>query len=357
MVSPIDQDKNPFDADKHLRHFAEFCQGVMWAGGTTPHMLMTVKAMEGHDFRTALWRAGCYGFVYNYATAEVLWRNWRPGEWKHDELVGWFQKHWKGIKLRKERKAVRSPEKLATNMRSYADWMDTVQDKAWFADESLSAQERYYQAFDDMCDNIKYYGRYIVIRLIEVFRRAYALDMPQPDLRPRDGDHPRKALALMYPEYIEELMGGNDEDTISIVNDVVEFAREDLWNLYHIDVDYYTMQSLLCEYKQSVLSGRQYPGKSVDTALAYFSKVYDYWGEEEAAKTEMWDIREAIFPHWILGEKQGWDGVRNVLGETLRTHGYTWSDKLFDYKATEDFSKPVWRNGREVEGDNWFRSI
>jgi len=61
------------------------------------------------------------------------------------------------------------------------------------------------EAFDDVTSAIKYMGRYIVIRWLEVARRAFNLPhLAMPDLRSKDGDHPRKALALMYPWYMNE---------------------------------------------------------------------------------------------------------------------------------------------------------
>jgi len=144
------------------------------------------------------------------------------------------------------------------------------------------------------------------------------------------------------------------------VNEVVEYCREDLLGEFGIDVDYYTMQSLLCEYKQSALAGKQYPGKSIDTFLAYFKKVYDYWGKDEAAESELWAVRKAIFPEWSLGEVQGWDWTREELGKTLPDYGYTWSDILYDYvatKASNSFNNPVKREGYENNRDPWFHTL
>jgi hypothetical protein len=161
---------------------------------------------------------------------------------------------------------------------------------------------------------------------------------------PKDGEHPRKAMALMYPEYHDELMGKNSLREVAITNYIAKLLLSDLKELYGVDTDYYTIQSLLCEYKQSCLAGKQYPGKSVDTMLAYHSKVYEYWGEDEAQESELWQIRKNIFPSYVLGEVQGWNGVRNELGKVLLDHGYTWNDRDYDYVATTDFSNPVRRS-------------
>jgi hypothetical protein len=348
MASPIKN--NPFDADHHLKYFAEFTRAVEFAGGTTPHMLMVAEsANRQKDFQEKLWWAGCYAFVYNYATAEIIRNTWRPGAWKYDELVTWARDNWKGIKFRKERKAARSPERLATCMDTYFQYMITVENREWFVNDTLSSTARYNAAFDDICNEVKYMGRYIAIRWIEVIRRVFNLAMEMPDLRPRDGDHPRKALALMYPEYHDELMGGNSDSEIAVTNDVVEFCKQDMKELYGVSTDYYTMQSLLCEYKQSCLGRKQYPGKSIDTELVYFDKICnDWWGDRLRDNTIMFDVRKTIFPECMLGELQGWTGVRNELGNVLADYGYTWSDYIYDYIKTTDFSSPVYRSNRRT---------
>jgi len=346
MASPIKN--NPFTVDQHLQFFAEFCKGVEYGGGTTPHMLMTVEAARRHESLTEqLWWAGCYAFVYNFATAEILWVNHDPtalDKYDQPNLEDWIIKHKPGIKMRKERKAVYAPRNLSICMLSYVDYIQQLKSgkKEWFFHDDMP--NRYQTAYDDICSSVKYIGRYIGIRWLEVIRRVFNMpNMEMPDLRSAGGDHPRKALALMYPEYEPELMGGNDIDTLAIVDDVAAFCLEDLKG-FGVTTDYYTIQSLLCEYKQSCLGKRQYPGKSIDTAMAYFTKVYEYWGEEEAEKSIMWDVRKAIFPKEFLGELQGWNGVRNELGNVLVDYGYTWSDYIFDYKATNgDYASPVYR--------------
>lgn len=341
MVAPIKE--TYFTPEEHLRFFGEFVTGVMQTGGTTPHMLLAVEAARGHDLRERLWRGGCYAFVYNIPYAELLWQSWGPGEWKYDELVGWLTTEWKGIRLRKERKAVRSPEKLARCMTSYAEYIDMIPKREWYLSEDMDPKTRYITAFDDMCNSVYGMGRYIVIRWLEFAKRSLEKDLSMYDLHPKDGEHPRKALALMYPEYHDELMGGNDAETLEIVNDVVEYARQDLKEFHNVDVDHYTMQSLLCEYKQSVLAMKQYPGKSIDTEVNYWDKLVDYWGDNWAADSKFWEYRKNIFPSFALGEEQGWRGVRDELGKVLREHHYTWSDYLYDYAATTDFSNPVRR--------------
>lgn len=351
MASPIKN--NPFTAEQHLKFFAEFVKGVQYAGGTTPHMLMATEAASRETSNEErLWWAGCYAFVYNFATAEILNMNWGPDlqERNFDTLETWIISNKPGIKMRKERKAVYVPKNLATCMISYASYLPKILSRKWFVDDSIVPAERYQLAFDDVCKEVKFMGRYITIRWLEVIRRLYHKpELMMPDLRSRDGDHPRKAMALMYPEYEPELMGGNSNQEIAISDHVSQLLLEDLHTDYNITTDFYTIQSLLCEYKQSCLGKRQYPGKSVDTALVYWNKVFNYWGDEAKADSIMWDVRKKLFLTEFLGEEQGWDGVRAELGEVLVNHGYTWSDYIYDYVATAgNYDSPVYRGNRRT---------
>jgi len=333
--------------EQHLRHFAEFCIGVQLCGGTTPHMLMAAEAARREtSTRDRLWWIGCYAFVYNFATAEAIHMAWNWDTLEPAPLRAWLTENWKGIKWRKERKAARSVEKLAECMETYAAYVQKVSGRPWFARASgMTDRQRYEAAFEDMIENVKYMGRYIAIRWIETVGRVFALPLTMPDLRARDGEHPRKALSFMYPEAREVLMGGNDDATCAAVDEVVEQLRLDLRRFYGFTLDYYTMQSLLCEYKQSFLSQRQYPGKSVDTALRYWAGVAEYWGDRYTDRTIMWDVRQALFPAFVLGEKNGWDTVRPELGTTLVQHGYTWCDAFHDYKRTTDLARPAFQRG------------
>jgi hypothetical protein len=337
MVSPIRN--NPYTPKLHKQFFAEFVETVQYAGGTTPHMLMIVEsARRQSKVEEQLWWAGCYAFVYNYATAEVIYNNWRPDQkWGYKDILYWLEQNKSGIKMRKERKAVFALPKLAECICSYRDYMHTLQDRRWFT------QGGYNDAFEDVCANVKYMGRYIVIRWIEVIRRLYQLDLEMPDLRNRDGEHPRKALALMYPEFEKVLMGGNSNEEIEQV-DIITMICKIMLEQHNIYADFYTLQSLLCEYKQSVLGKRQYPGKSIDSELVYYKKVNDFWGSKYADKSIMYDVRKTIFPKEVLGEISGWDGVRKPLESVLVDFGYTWSDFKYVYPRTTDFSNPYRRS-------------
>ena len=60
----------------------------------------------------------------------------------------------------------------------------------------------------------------------------------------------------------------------------------------------------------------------------------------------MFEARKKLFPSEVLGELNGWDGIRELLTSVLRNYDYTWSDSVYDYVATltsGNFEHPVRR--------------
>lgn len=329
--------------EQHLRALAEFVRAVELAGGTTPHMLMAVEAARRQDEPLEqLWWLGCYALAYNWPTADIIYRQWRPGEALDSEgFERWARENWAGIALRKERKAVRSPEKLAASASSYAAYAQAVTGKEWFR-----AGGEYEAAFQDFCGSCAYMGRYIAIRWLEAVRLLFDLpNLEMPDLRPEGGSHPRKALALIYPKEAEALLGGDSPFELSIAHRAAARCMEELAVRYGVRTNYYELQSLLCEYKQSALARKQFPGKSIETEVDYFDRIYAHWGSTAAEESEFWSVRERCFPRWALGEHGGWRGVRKALGCVLVDYGYTWSDAVYSWRDTEHLAAPALRPG------------
>jgi hypothetical protein len=328
--------------DEHFVHLAEFIRAVELSGGTTPHVAMTVESMSRlDDPLEKLWFAGCYALAYNWPTAERLFLEWRPEQVNPVDFEMWLEEHWAGVPLRKERKAIFRKPYFARSASTYVAFIREFED--W--DQWPTS---YSEAFNHFNASVFGMGRYIAIRWLEVMRRAFpdrCRDWVMPDIHADGGEHPRKALALIYPEDAPALLGGNGREALRVTDRVVDRLLLDLRLSYNMDPSYYTLQSLLCEYKQSALGKKQYPGKSIDTEMDYAMRVAAHW--QDRGDSEFTDVRRACFQDWSLGEVSGWVGVRPELGAVLVDYGYTWSDAIYDYSRTVDFKHPAWRPDAE----------
>jgi hypothetical protein len=319
----------------HLLRMAEFVKGAELAGKTDPHLTMAVASMDAiSDPLEKLWFAGCYALTYNWPTAERIFLEWRPADFNQADFLMWSDENWNGILLRKERKAVfRKPffAESAASYLAFARWM--VNQDSW--------PTGYDEATEMFTSRCRYMGRYIAARWVEIMRRAFDTGWVMDGPRSSGAQHPRKALALMYPKYSIALLGKDTPEEVRISDRVFDQCILDLRLEYGLEVDYYTLHSLLCEYKQAVIGRKQYPGKSLDSEVGYFDKVYEYWGPDKKQESTFYPIRTERFPHQSLCEYNGWTGVREPLMGMLRDHDITWSDGVYNYDATTDFANPV----------------
>lgn len=322
----------------HMVWFAEFCEREIAAGGPDPHMRLTERLALGADPIESWWIAGCYFAVYNFPTAEALAREMPIGvalALGPERIEAFLKDVWPGIATRRERRSVRIPRELARCLYSWADFTERWHNdgQPWF----YSHPELNYGWFWELAQSkVHALGRYSSLKLLELLGRLGA-PLAMPDLRIAGGWSPRAAMALILPEQADWL---NGTDRVAEAESAGEWIRDKVSKAIDHPLTRFEAQVLLCDYKQSYLGKRQYPGRSQDSEMEYAAALEPHWRE-----TQMWRFRAEIFPHWALGELNGWHGVRKPLGSCLAEFGYTWSDERYDWLASaDDLSTPVARS-------------
>ena len=328
--------------DIHFRYLAEFARRELAAGGPDPHMRYVGWMSQRFPVAERFWMAGVYVSVYNTAAAEVIWQ-----EWSLESVLSrglgldqWLLANWPGIPLRRERRVVRTPLKLAKCLRSYARYADQIFRKV-AATDVYEQSERYEWFWRDTRE-IFGFGRYARFKLLEFYRRYCELRAELPDIRPTGGWSPRETLALIYPQHAEAIAPKSDKaDAIRLSNQLALEVQRRLKIEEELDLDLFLLEVFLCDYKQSIIGKRQYPGRSNDSEMEYRWKVEDWFGSDHP--TQLWRAREALTPQECRGEVSGWRNVRKELGTVLADYGYTWSDLVLDYGRTGDLAHPVLR--------------
>lgn len=320
--------------EQHWHFFSEFCKLEMMAGGPDPHMRVVEYLSRDCSQQEKYWRVGCYVNPYNVPAAEVIWSAWSWERVLHNDgaaLGNWLVENKRGLPTRPERRCVISPEKFANFLVDYATWLRSM---PFERNQRANEEETYEALWQDVDNGVKYMGRYAKFKTLELLRR-FGVPARLPDTRARGGWSPRLTLATLMPEHRDVLAGKDDTASIRRVDELAEVARERLRAEYDLDLDYYRLEVLLCDYRQ--LGRRQFPGHSQDSELKYHRKV-------GSPTTRLFEARAALFPHENLGEIQGWDPAdRKPLSYTLERYGYLWSDSLYNFQATTDFANPVLR--------------
>lgn len=322
MASAAPTLTEPFTTEEHWRFLTEFVREETALGGPDPHLATLGPMLRDCDHAERTWRCCLYASGYNIPLAEVIW-----GEWPYDrawrtpaDLEWWVRQNWAKFILRRERRAVRTPEKFARMLLSMLEWMkDPGTTALWGTDDFAQAWHS--------TGKIYGLGRYVQQKLIEALVRHAEAPFAQDDIRARDGTSPREGLALLWPGNTEFLLrGGNGPVNLNIIEDLAKRTKDRLAE-QGVVIDYFQLQVVLCEYKKS-WQGKQYPGRTHDTELRYWRATQEAWGGFESA---MLGARAEVFPEYVLGEKNGWWRQREELEDCLPVHRYTWSDRLYDF--------------------------
>jgi hypothetical protein len=282
----------------HWPLFEEFCRQEIATGGPDPQLaIMTYFAKQMEDPVERVWLAGCYCSHHCVPSAHAVFEAFRPRETLRnpDLLYAFLQDHWTALPVRPEMKSHRMIQKR----------FDCLTDFLRYAvDGKYVGATDYEYMWATTIENVAYYGRYMAIKYLELLRRIVAPDLIMPDMRVKNGWSPRIALGMLYPEV--PILAERQNIGKEALDAVTYHADQTIIRLEHqgIHTNFFSIQVLLCEYKEA-MQGGYYPGASHDEELDYMRI-----SRRDFDVDPIIVVRAQIFPHEVLGEIGGWNGVR-----------------------------------------------
>lgn len=311
--------------DWHREQFRDFDLMKRAVGEPTPHMELVRWLCQDVPDHEKLWRAGLYAAGYSVLTAEAIWTQWPLARYLAEErdFLPWLRSVWPGIHTRTPRRVVRVPDKFAACVASYARWS---------MNGGMPRVGASYDEWWQSASEIAFMGRYIIIRLLELYRRWGFMKAELYDIRAMDAESPIRCLALLLPERGPEILSGNRQ--------IVDRAAEEVIAMSD-GLGYFRFAALLCEYRKSYEKRGDYPGNQTDEELGYWTGKYgDFWRERDWHPRYL-EARAALVDARALGEDNGWSGQRELAARSLRDFGVNWSDTRFDYAASLKEGRPV----------------
>ena len=205
--------------------------------------------------------------------------------------------HWYSLPVRPEMKSHRMLWKRAQCLHDFAVY---AKSEVWKTGD-------YMTLWDDSQSKVKFFGRYMGIKFLEILRRTVRPDLEMPDLRAKGAWSPRRTLAMLFPD--SEILPQKDDWSAHAVETMNIFAEkaQDLLQSGGVNVTLFQLQVMLCEYREALNSG-YYPGASLDEEMEYIDKAEE--GFEKDEFLNIWKARADNFPHEYLGEFGGWNGLR-----------------------------------------------
>jgi hypothetical protein len=260
-----------------------------------PHLFPTERSRVEFTFAYVTW--------YNLPTALSLWvQGFRFSDTKIGEVDYWPT----GV----ERRGHRNP--AATNahidsLRSLDDafsngllgWLSSGQQEDPF-EEWRRLQEVLVEPWGN--------GRWAAFKTGEVLIEANNWKAEPTDAGHKNSTGPRRGLADLAPQTVGYSIAELDLITEELRLDMEEQTGE-RWRVAEIE-------TVLCDF-HSMRKGGYYVGHDIDLLLAQLG------GErvDQVARNLILNARSHCFPSWLLGEMQGWDGVRRDLKKLYRDDG------------------------------------
>lgn len=328
----------------HLEHFIEFTRCKLSVREPSPHLTMVGHMAREQELQERVWRLGCYAIPYSLPVGQTMWSafNAEAALGNPQKVQDWVTQNWTAVLkgTRRERRCVRSVAKYNDCLQSYIEFVRTGFPRLQKLDP---ASPDYYEHVWDEVNRVRYFGRYISIRVIEGLRRFCNIPAELPDIRALGAWSPRRCLVYLAPDRAEDLLTDSKEcnaRTEEIARHYAEVVRQAVPGC-----TYYIYAAMLCEYRDAFEDRRQYVGWTIDQEPLLHEKSKVHFGSLLDSAL-FWKTRSELFPHEALCERSGnsrWNGTRWDLTPILRDHGYVWSDLKYDYQRTTDFSNPVSR--------------
>lgn len=325
----------------HWWAFSDFCKLKAEVREPSPHMQMIGLLAENKSIEEIVWLSSLYAAFYNIPSALAMWQEW-PWERAVSEpkvIKYWLQENWKGLSTRVERRAVRTVSNMAECLVSLVNWSkDSVPSYLTMPNDN-GCYDFIWQETDSQ---LRFMGRYIIIRLLEALHRFCGLQPHLYDIRSIGGWSPKRALGLLYPEQLDLLLSPDTKENVKKVDTLAFSTIEKLGSEFGLETSPYVFAAMLCEYRVAYENRKQYSGWTIDQEPAYWYKIRDYWQLQDI-EDKFFDVRKRLFPNVCLGELNGWRDTRIEPRRVLRDYGYNWTDLKYDFSQTTDFSNPVLR--------------
>lgn len=295
---------------RHRELFAAFASAELEAGGPDPQLAFMLRYADGRPLADRLWAAGAYCAVHCVPTAMLtLQRYPEPGV-----LLGlerWLGRWWRNLPVRPEMKSARVVDKRARCLRDFS---------ALAVRWAEAPPSDYEHAWHDSIAAVKYYGRYMAIKFVELARRilqepALAL----PDLRARQAWSPRRTLGWFYPS-ARSVLDSDDVTSaaLAVVHEKASALLHALHKRHGVALSWFQLQVLLCEYREA-WAGGFYPGGTHDEELVYYALAEPAFST--ALSRRFFQLRAELFPPAALGECGGWGGLRAERMRWLKREG------------------------------------
>jgi hypothetical protein len=291
--------------------FTEFVRRELAAGGPDPQIATLQEICRSRPLDERMWLIGCYGAHHCVPSAVMVWSHWScaRAQKRPEAFTRWLERYWRALPVRPEMRSHRMLEKRAACLLDFAH-LASQWDPHGF--------ETYEDAWSGSQADVRYYGRYMAIKVIEMMRRfAGAKHLVLQDMRAKGGWSPRRCLAYLWDKQGDPVLMERGDESPAALRVVEEFFAATRQRLHGdgVRVSCFQLQVLLCEFREA-MDGSYYSGASLDEELMYIEQACTQFPRQ--SMRSIFRARRVLFNRKMLGEIRGWTGPRKSMYQPFK---------------------------------------
>lgn len=246
------------------------------------------------------WLCICHVIYYHSGSALTLFRQLPSPKHMPATADALGEEGWLTLPTATERRAHRDVRQLAKHI---LDVREQLGDEpyAW-----LGANGWDWEPLNKRIMELHGNGRWAAYKLAEMLQKVAGAPTEATDAGHRYSTGPRKGLQDLYGDLVPEGQGAAD---IAVLDAITAGLQNQVG-----EKDVALIETSLCDF-HSLTKGSYYLGHDIDGMQEQLNHPKVNPG------TKVWEGRAAVFDHELLGEQNGWSGVRRDLKTRYRRTG------------------------------------
>lgn len=246
------------------------------------------------------WLCVCHVIYYHSGSALTLFRQLPGPSHLPDSFDKLEEGGWLTLPTATERRAHRDVRQLAKHMLDVRAQLGS-EPYEWFGADGWE-----WETLNKRIMSLHGNGRWAAYKLAEMLEKVAGAPTRATDAGHRYSTGPRKGLALLYGDLVPD---GQSSADIQVLDAITAGLQHEVG-----EKDVALVETSLCDF-HSLAKGGYYLGHDIDGMQGQLLHHKVDPGKK------IWEARAASFSEELLGEEQGWDGVRRDLKRAYRDHG------------------------------------
>lgn len=264
------------------------------------------------DDEQAHWLVYLYLCAYNIPTAWAIFQEFNNPHFYSSSIVDSFTK-WEAerrpcLRINIERRGLRGG-KIVEALKSYSCLVAATPQHHWL----MATTDGKFDRLWDFLQKVKFVGRWAAFKWLDLLKHVLDYDIEFQDMRLAYCTGPRQALEELYLD--GQRNDRQDGPYIEWLNVVGMQLRRALGSS-GLSLTYDELETVLCNF-HSTMHGRYYVGHDIDEHLGDLVA----W-PASGLHTVWWKARVAVLDRRLLGEHNGWNGVRKDLCRLYKEKGH-----------------------------------